>query len=190
MPVDGRESGERILRDVFGFHQLTIDDCYNTLIDPPKVDDYGDYLFVIVHNVTYDRATEELFTNELDLYIGPNYVVSVHRAPVRAVEDVRRRVEKDAPMLDRGAAFLAHALIDVVVDDFHPVVEAIDEQVDYLEERVLDLPQRQTLQEILRLKRNALRAAADDAPPARRREPVRARRVSAPDPSGFTHVLP
>lgn len=155
--ANGRAEGERILRDVFHFHELTIDDCYNTLIDPPKVDDYGDYLFIIVHNVTYDRTSEELFTNELDLYIGANYVVSVHRAPVRAVTEVRRRVDKDAPMLDRGAAFLAHALIDVVVDDFHPVVEAIDERVDSLEERVLDLPQRQTLQEVLRLKRNALR---------------------------------
>jgi magnesium transporter len=155
--ANGRAEGERILRDVFHFHELTIDDCYNTLIDPPKVDDYGEYLFVIVHNVTYDRASEELFTNELDLYIGLNYVVSVHRSEVRAIEEVRRRVERDAPLLDRGAAFLAHALIDVVVDDFQPVVEAIDERVDYLEERVLDLPQRQTLQEVLRLKRNALR---------------------------------
>lgn len=155
--ANGRAEGERILRDVFHFHELTIDDCYNTLIDPPKVDDYGDYLFVIVHNVTYDRASEELFTNELDLYIGANFVVSVHRSEVRAVEEVRRRLEREAPLLERGAAFLAHALIDVVVDDFHPVVEAIDERVDYLEERVLDLPQRQTLQEVLRLKRNALR---------------------------------
>ena len=152
-----REKGERVLARVFGFHELTIDDCYNTLIDPPKVDDYGRYLFVIVHNVTYDRDAQRLSTSELDLYIGPNFVVSVHQTPVRAVEEVRRRAQKQSPVLRRGAAFLAHALIDVVVDDFHPVVEAIDERVDHLEEAVIDLPRRQTLQEVLRLKRNALR---------------------------------
>jgi magnesium transporter len=155
--ADGREPGERLLRDVFGFHQLTIDDCYNAIIDPPKVDDYGDYLFVIVHNVFYDDVAQVLHTNELNLYIGANYVVSVHRSPVLAVAEVRRRAEQRTPVLSRGAAFLAHALIDVVVDDFHPVVERIDEQVLSIEERVLDVPERETLAGVLRLKRNAQR---------------------------------
>ena len=153
--ADGRDEGEPILRDIFRFHPLTIDDCYNTLIDPPKVDDYGEYLFIIVHNVMYDAENRQLSTNELDLYVGCNYVVSVHRAPVRAVDEVRRRAEQETPVLRRGAGFLAHALIDVVVDDFHPVVETIDDQVAAVEERVLDKPERSTLQEVLRLKRNA-----------------------------------
>jgi magnesium transporter len=154
---DGRAEGEAVLRDVFGFHPLTIDDCYNTLIDPPKVDDYGDYLFVIVHNVHYHAGKHLLETAELNLYIGANYVVSVHRTPIHAVEDVRRRAEAHALVLQRGAAFLAHALIDVVVDDFHPVVEQIDEEVAALEELVLDDPRRETLQAVLTLKRNAQR---------------------------------
>lgn len=153
----GREAGEPLLRDVFHFHPLTIDDAYNSLIDPPKVDDYGDYLFVIVHDVQYDAAEQRLRTAELDLYIGPNYVVSVHRQHVRAIEEVRRRAENHALVLDRGAGFLAHALFDVVVDDFHPVVEAIDDQVAVIEEAVLAKPTRETLEEVLLLKRNAQR---------------------------------
>src|SRR4051812_36578489 len=155
--ADGRDDGEIVLRDIFGFHPLTIDDCYNTLIDPPKVDDYGDYLFIIVHNVLYDANTQLLSTNELNLYVGANYVVSVHRSPVRAIGEVRRRAELHALVLERGAGFLAHALIDVVVDDFHPVVETIDDQVATIEEQVLDNPQRATLAAVLRLKRNAQR---------------------------------
>jgi len=151
--AEGRAAGEAILTDVFGFHPLTIDDCFNTLIDPPKVDDYRDYLFVIVHDVTYDAGRRSIVTHELDLYIGPNYVVSVHRAPIGAIEEVIRRAQQEAPVVQRGAGFLAHALIDVVVDDFHPVVETIDDQVAALEERVLRSPERDTLQEVLRLKR-------------------------------------
>ena len=139
------------------FHPLTIDDCYNTLIDPPKVDDYGTYLFVIVHDIHYHDEQHVLSTSELNLYIGANYVVSVHRAPVHAVDDVRRRADAHSLVLQRGAAFLAHALIDVVVDDFHPVVEQLDEEVAELEERVLDDPRRETLQAVLTLKRNAQR---------------------------------
>lgn len=155
--ADGRDDGERILREIFDFHPLTIDDCYNTLIDPPKVDDYGSYLFVIVHDVHYDALAHVLSTNELNLYIGANYVVSVHRAPVHAVDDVCRRADAHSLVLQRGAAFLAHALIDVVVDDFHPIVEKLDEEVAELEEEVLDNPRRETLEAVLLLKRNAQR---------------------------------
>ena len=155
--ADGREDAEPLLRDTFGFHQLTIEDCYNTLIDPPKVDDYGAYLFIIVHNVRYDAGAESLSTSELNVYLGANYVVSVHRSPVRAVQEVRRRAEARSLVLDHGASFLTHALIDVVVDDFHPVVETIDEQVADVEERVLASPRREILEEVLRLKRNAQR---------------------------------
>ena len=157
--LDGvpREEGEPLLRDIFGFHELTIDDCYNRLIDPPKVDDYGSYLYVIVHDVKYDAPRESLFTTELNLYIGPNYVVSFHREPLRAVAEVRRRAEHRNLVIERGPDFLAHALIDVVVDDFHPAVETLDEQVAQIEERVIDDPRRETLQEVLRLKRNAQR---------------------------------
>src|SRR3954468_13728851 len=57
-----RAEGEPLLRDVFGFHELTIDDCYNPLIDPPKVDDYGRYVYVIVHDVQYEATTQRLWT--------------------------------------------------------------------------------------------------------------------------------
>jgi magnesium transporter len=154
---EDRAEGERVLRDVFDFHQLTIDDCYNDLIDPPKVDDYGPYLFVIVHAIRYDSPTLELTTEELDLYIGANYVVSFHKTPLGAVDEVRRRAEGRSLVLDHGPAFLAHALLDVVVDEFHPVVEALDDQVSDLEERVLDTPERALLQQALQLKRNAQR---------------------------------
>jgi len=157
--LDGvpREEGEPLLRDIFGFHELTIDDCYNRLIDPPKVDDYGSYLYVIVHDVRYDAERESLWTTELNLYIGPNYVVSFHQAPLHAVAEVRRRAEHRNLVIERGPDFLAHALIDVVVDDFHPAVETLDEQVARVEEVVIDDPRREALQEVLRLKRNAQR---------------------------------
>lgn len=151
--ADGRDEIEPLLRDVFKFHHLTIDDCFNTLIDPPKIDDYGSYLFIIVHDVTYDAAEHDLTTVELDMYVGTNYVVTVHRFPVDAVNVVRKRAEGRGLLINHGADFLAHALFDVVVDQFHPVVEQIDDQVSELQEHVIDRPERGTLQDVLRLKR-------------------------------------
>src|SRR5436305_4611777 len=64
-----------ILSDVFHFHQLTIDDCLNTYIDPPKVDDYEDYLFVIAQGIDFSTGDDTIATTELNLFIGQSYVV-------------------------------------------------------------------------------------------------------------------
>jgi magnesium transporter len=152
-----RDEGEPLLRDVFGFHHLSIDDCYNALLDPPKIDDYGAYLFIIVHDVAYDAAAAALATSELNLYVGANYVVSYHHGPMHAVDELQRRARNHGLAFGRNAAFLAHALFDVVVDDLHPVVEALDDEIAELEERVIDRPERATLEVVLRLKRNAQR---------------------------------
>ena len=155
--AEDRAESEPLLRDVFKFHPLTIDDCFNTLIDPPKVDDYGDYLFAIVHAVHYNAEASDLWTAELDMFIGPNYVVSVHWSALTAVDEVRRRAENHALVLDRGPAFLAHALFDVTVDEFHPVMDRLDEQIGALQESVIERPERPVLTELLRLKRNTQR---------------------------------
>jgi magnesium transporter len=154
---DGRAEGEPLLHDVFGFHPLTIDDCYNTLLDPPKVDDYGDYLFMIVHHAQLDDGASRLSTSELDLYLGAHYVVSLHKQPLASIAELRQRAESGGRLMTRGSAFLAHALFDAVVDDFHPVVEALDDRVDAAQAAVLERPVQSVLQEVLALKRMGLR---------------------------------
>jgi magnesium transporter len=155
--ADGRDYGEPLLRDVFHFHPLTIDDCYNTLVDPPKVDDYGDYLFVIVHHVDLDEDGTMLTAGELNMYVGTNYVVTLHNGPLHAIAEIRRRTENHARLFERSAAFLAHAFFDLVVDGFHPIVESLDERVDAAQEIVLEHPHQEVLQEVLALKRMGLR---------------------------------
>ncbi len=151
-----REEGA-LLSDLFGFHALAIDDCYNRHIDPAKIDDYGTYLFIIALAVGYDARSERLESTELDVFLGPNYVVSFHNRPLPFVEEMRHRCEQNGPELTRGADFLAHSLLDALVDDYQPVVEQLDETLERVEEQVLAQPQTSVLQEILLLKRNVQR---------------------------------
>lgn len=153
--VDRSEAS--VLEDPFGFHHLAIDDCFNRHVDPPKIDDFGDYLFIIAQAVDFEAADGRIATTELDLFLGPNYVVSFHSKRLPFVDEMRRRCDSDGPELWRGADFLAHALVDAMVDDFLPVVEQLDDLLEPIEERVLHNPQPATLQEILLLKRNAQR---------------------------------
>ena len=146
-----------ILDGVFRFHHLAVDDCLNRHIDTPKIDDYGGYLFIIAQGIRFHARSERLETTELDLFLGPNYVVSFHSHRLAAVDDVRRRAGEDGPLAGRGADFLAHALLDALVDQFQPVVEEMDQQVEGLEEEVLANPQQRVLQDILLFKRKAQR---------------------------------
>lgn len=146
-----------VLSDVFDFHHLTIEDCLAARWHPPKIDDYGRYLFVVVHGVGEYVRGRELEPLELDLYLGANYVVSCHLAPVAAVDRLLERCRQGGLVLDHDAGFLLHVLLDGLVDDMLPVVDELDETVDRLEEEVLADPQRATLQEILLVRRNTMR---------------------------------
>jgi len=152
-----RGEGEHWLRDVFNFHPLTIDDCYNNLIDPPKIDDHGDYLFVIIHAVDLDAETDDLAACELDMYVGRNYVVSFHKRPVNAVTQLQRRTSANSVDIEHGADFLAHSLFDIAVDDFHPIVEQLDDRIDAIQEQVIDRPDKQLLEETLAIRHQAQR---------------------------------
>jgi magnesium transporter len=143
-----------LLKDVFRFHQLAIDDCYNGRVDPAKIDDYGDHIFIVAQAIRYVARTEQLRTTEVDLFIGKNYVVSFHEFALPFVDDLRRRCENDGPELTRGPDMMAHALLDRLVDEYLPAVEELDKTLDDLEESALSQPQSDFLSQILLLKRN------------------------------------
>src|ERR1700675_2301872 len=115
-----------LLSEVFHFHHLAIEDCFNSHVDPAKIDDYGDYLFLIAQAITNPEQTARLETTELDLFLGRNYVVSFHSEPLPFVANLRRRCEKNGLELARGADFLAHALLDALVDDYQPLLGVLD----------------------------------------------------------------
>jgi magnesium transporter len=145
-----------VLRDVFGFHELTIEDCVSERVDPARIDDYGDYLFLIAQAITYYEPDEELEPVEVDFYLGANYVVSCHREPVPAIEQFRERCRRDERTLQRTPDWVLHGLIDRIVDEFLPIVDEIDETIDKLEEEILRRPDTALMRRILIAKRNAL----------------------------------
>jgi magnesium transporter len=149
------EDGE-FLSNAFSFHPLAVADCISKNIHPPKIDDFEDYLFIIVHGINYRIESEVVETTELALFMGKNYVVTSHDIPVRSVSSVLERVRKDGRPMRRGVDFLAHDLIDALVDNFMPTIEEMDEKSDQLEAEILHEPKRETLMSIMQLKRSIL----------------------------------
>ena len=121
-----------ILEGVFNFHPLAIEDCV-TPSSLPKIEDYDDYLFMVTHAVDFTR-TDKFATTELDLFLGKEFLVTFHRTPLRSVATALERVSKSTA---RGPDRLAHTLLDHLVDNYQPVMDELQAELEELEESVL-----------------------------------------------------
>lgn len=124
-----------VLEGVFQFHPLAIEDCVapNSL---PKVEDYEDYLFIVTHGVDFTR-TEKFNTTELDFFLGRDYVVTFHTAKLRGVSTLVERITKNTGVTPRGPDRITHTLIDLLVDNYSPVIDELRAELEELEEHVL-----------------------------------------------------
>jgi len=145
-----------LLSNVFCFHTLAVEDCVSKNIHPPKIDDFEDYLFIIIHGINYHSESDVVETTELALFLGKNYVVTSHDVPMRSVSSMLDRVRKDGPPMRRGTDFLVHDIIDALVDNIMPTIDGMDEKSDQLEAEALHEPKRETLMSIMQLKRSIL----------------------------------
>jgi magnesium transporter len=147
------EACARILGDVFRFHPLAIEDALQQS-HVPKIDDWGGYLYVVLHAISFNPdADEMLSTLELDIFAGHNYVVTHRDGPIDPLERVWDDCAKDERVMGLGAGRLLYEIVDGIVESHMPVVDAIDEETERMEERILSSPGPATLPRILRIKR-------------------------------------
>jgi magnesium transporter len=150
------ETDEPLLREVFGFHPLAIDDALQES-HVPKVDDWEKYLYIVLHSVSFNHdADSELKTLELDIFLGENYVVTHHDKPIPAVDKVWSAAVRNGHHLKNGADHVVYRITDEVVASYMPVVEELDEAIDHAEDEVFDQPTSKTLENIFQLKRAVL----------------------------------
>ncbi len=138
------------LRDVLKLHPLAVEDILQDR-PAPKIEDYGDYLYVVVHGLMPNGA-DALDTVELDVVLTGQWIFTHHQKSI-AVEAVRTELARNPRALERGPAFVAHAILDHLVDYYLPVVDTFDDELDQLEAQVVSDPSRAVLQKIFRLKR-------------------------------------
>ncbi|CAA9447201.1 MAG: Magnesium and cobalt transport protein CorA [uncultured Rubrobacteraceae bacterium] len=137
--TEGGQSGPygRLLREVFGFDELTIEDCF-TRSHLPKVDIYDEYLFVALFSFHLSEKRRRVETVEVDMYVGNNYVVCVHHRPLRELDRVRRRLLSRNEFVTSSPANVAHTVFDAVVDEYLPIMNRLSAMVDGIEDRLLD----------------------------------------------------
>ncbi len=152
--LDGDDTGDYqpLLSNEFKFHSLAIEDA---LVDShsPKLDDWTEYVYIVLHAVDFDTNLLDLDTHEVDFFLGTNYLVTHHTETVHAIERIRRACQRDERHLTRGPDYLMYEIADGLVSDFMPCVDQLDEEIDRVEDEIFDRPTSGVLNRLFTLKR-------------------------------------
>lgn len=148
---------EPLLRDVFQFHPLAIEDALQES-HVSKVDNWDRYLYLVFHSVEFNPEDHEIHLQELDIFLGANYLVTYHFVPMPVLDQLRKNLERDAGRsLEQGADHILYLALDLLVADYLPVIERLDDAIDSAQDEVFAAPTTRTLHRIFQVKRAALR---------------------------------
>jgi magnesium transporter len=150
-----QEADIALLRDEFKFHPLAIEDAIRHH-ERPKVDSYDSYYFLVFYAIAYEEGKNRLHTEAMNLFIGANYLVSVHKGDISAIDETIKRWQKDEEEFGNDAGALLYALLDTITDDYFPVIDRLAERVEVLEEQIFERFQESALQDVFGLKRDLL----------------------------------
>jgi magnesium transporter len=137
-----------ILSDTFGFHPLSVEDAMAP-VEYPKAEEYPGYLYVILHGIDFRAAEHGFATHDVDFFIGPNYLVTVHDGTSRSINDLRHDCPRNSKMLGDGPVALFHRIVDSMVEHYRPEVEKLEDRLDELERMVFEDPRPQLVRDII-----------------------------------------
>ena len=163
-PSDAEE--ETLLVALLDIHPLAIEDAQHGKEEEghlPKVEDFGDYLFIIFNpierkNGQTERSTEklEIRTSQLSAFLFKKMLVTHHYKPIRSIAYATQMCGKNPQMLGRGPDFLFHLIIDDLVDNYTPILDAMDDAIDSMEDEVFERPSQRCMVRILQLKKDIM----------------------------------
>jgi magnesium transporter len=125
------------LQKLFGLHELAVEDA-QMAHQRPKIEDYDEDVFIVLRTAHYHEDREEVHFGEIHMFAGPGYVITVRHGPGSELATARHRLEARPDLLKLGAASAIWAVLDKVVDDYIPVVDAIEDDIEEVEKEVFD----------------------------------------------------
>lgn len=146
-----------ILTDVLKLHPLLVEDALD-VAPTPKAEVHDDYLYLILHGLRSDGkdadgdGRSDVETVDVDFFLGQDFLVTHHRLPMVSLDKVRREVLGSTKLLQKGPSFVAHRLIDLMVDEYLPLMQRIDREVIAVEQRAVSDPDPKLLEQIFALK--------------------------------------
>jgi len=140
----------------FGIHPLVLEDIVNTS-QRPKMEDYADYLFVVLKMVYYDEKEDDIKIEQVSLILGRNLVISFQEQKGTVFDPISERIRSNKGRIGKlGADYLAYALIDNIVDNYFMVLDRVNDKIEGIEDDLADDPTPETLQSIHKMRREMI----------------------------------
>jgi len=143
------------LAEEFGFHHLSIEDCQNEH-QRPKVEEFAGYYFIVLYEAELVGPSDRLELRELNIFLGKNYLVTVHSRPIRAIATASRLWHEWTDRAEQGSGLLAYLLIDGIVDDYLPLLDIMSDRMDDLEDSIFGEWRAESIEEIFGIKKKLL----------------------------------
>ncbi|MEQ1759121.1 MAG: magnesium/cobalt transporter CorA [Vicinamibacterales bacterium] len=124
----------RLLSELFHFHPLSVEDALST-IQFPKVEQYDDYLYMVLHGIDFRKKQHHFATLDVDFFLGRNYLVTVHTGESRSVKRITELCARRENVLAEGPVALLHRIVDAMVDNYRPEIDALEARISKLEEQ-------------------------------------------------------
>lgn len=149
-----------VLERVFGFHKLAIENCL-ALSNHPRIDDYGEYFYLVVHGVKVAAAgalegKPRVTLQEIDIFLGEHFLVTYHAGANSSMDAVRKKCAEVDRLMGRGPDRVLAEVLDLVAEEYVGVMERFDTEIDALEDRLFRHASRPALREIFSLKKDVL----------------------------------
>jgi magnesium transporter len=133
---DASDDELAVMQQEFNLHDLSVEDARHGH-QRPKIEEYGKTVFTVLHLIEY-TPTDELRLGEVNVFTGPNFVLSVRNRSTQGFLGVRERCENEPELLGQGASFVLYALMDAVVDRYFPLVDAMESELETIEGQIFE----------------------------------------------------
>ena len=149
------------VRTTFPVHPLDLEDCLSS-VQRPKLDDYEDeeYFFMVLHFPRFNKQTQRTIMAEVDMFVGRNYVITVHDAQLKPLTQLFDQVTQDVArrehLMGRGSGFLCYGIADALVRYGFPIMHKIDEHTTAIEARIFDRKSRGLIEEMSLVRRDII----------------------------------
>ncbi|MED4228329.1 magnesium/cobalt transporter CorA [Neobacillus cucumis] len=142
------EEEAKCLADIFHFHPLAIEDCINKVLQRPKLDYYDDHTFFITHTVR--EEDKEILKDELDFFVGENFIVTFHLHSSKEVSQVWDQIVNQENVDQFGSLHVFYKILDKSVDNYFPIINSIEDKLDEIEENTYNKPMNNLLNELFK----------------------------------------
>jgi magnesium transporter len=133
---DASDDELALMQAEFGLHDLAVEDALHGH-QRPKIEEYANTVFAVLHLLELS-PTDELRVGEVNVFVGPNFILSVRNRSTQGFTGVRQRCEREPELLSQGAGFVLYALMDAVVDRYFPLVDAMEAELETIEGQIFD----------------------------------------------------